>query len=306
GTDATSVIAAAAKPKGEKKEKKEKKDKAKAEGSAPPVEVSRALLNVHDADGIPVRALAYAFGERVPGKTQVLVVVEADVSRLLPRPGEPSTTLSLFLAAANRDEGAVATGEQRYALSGEAPAAAWSLFTRDLDLGPGTTQLRVVARDARTGRMGAVTARLEVPPAAGLRFTTPILTDRLAPAAAPGDRPRPVAVAHRTFSALGPLYCQYQVLGAAKDRADGTPKVEGAYLLRRADGDVVRRGTPSLIAAVPDGPVMRMMQLSLEGMAGDYELVLRVVDLTNGFAVERAEPFRVETAGAAPGKEDTR
>jgi VWFA-related protein len=306
--DAVSVVAAADKSKSEKKDKKEKKDKTKGEAAGAPVEVSRALLNAHDVEGIPVRALGYAFGPRTPGKTQVLVAVEADMSRLLPRPGEPPAALSLFLSAANPNEGAVASAEQRYALSGGAPGTTgWSLFTRDLDLAPGPTQIRVVARDARTGRIGAVTARLEVPPAAGLRFTTPILTDRLAPSAAPGERPRPVAVAHRGFSAPGPLYCQYQVLGAGKDRADGTPKVEGAYLLRRADGEVVRRGTPSVIAAAPDGPIVRMMQLSLEGMAaGDYELVLRVVDLTNGYAVERAEAFRVEAGGALAGKEETR
>ena len=157
-------------------------------------------------------------------------------------------------------------------------------------------QVRVVAREEVSGRMGAVTSRFEVPAVAGLRLATPILTDELREPLKKGSRPQLVIPARRVFrTTTGSLYCQLQVLGAVPSPKEGVPQVEASYLLRRASGPEVSRSAPSLITAVPGGPVVRLLGLPLGGLSdGDYELVLRAADRTNGSVVERVEPFRLE------------
>ena len=114
-----------------------------------------------------------------------------------------------------------------------------------------------------------------------------------------GGHPQPVLHARRSFKASGLLYCQFQVFGAAAD-PKSAPRVEASYVLRRARGAVVRRSTPTLIAASPGGPVMRFLGLSLEGLeGGDYELALLVEDKESGQKVERVESLRIENAGAS-------
>ena len=92
-----------------------------------------------------------------------------------------------------------------------------------------------------------------------------------------------------------------QVLGAVPSSPQGSvPQVEAAYVLRRARGSVVSRGAPSLIPAVPGGPIVRLLGLPLGGLAdGDYELVLRVLDRTTGSEVERVESFRLERSSGS-------
>jgi hypothetical protein len=265
-----------------------------------PVDVSRALLNAHDAEGIPLRAMAYVFDERKPGLARVLIAIEADGQALDFGMGEDQrqATLSLIIAAVNRDSGVASHSGQTIAISFAAPPSPkWSLFTRELDLSPGVTQVRVVARDEKSGRIGAVTLRFEVPRLEGLRLSTPILADEVKPASKESGRLLPVIGAHRAFKAMGHLYCQFQVFGASRNPKDGAPKVEASYTLRRAAGTEIRRATPSLIAVAPDGPVMRLIGLSVDGMPdGDYELILHVLDETSGRSVERAERFRLESS----------
>jgi VWFA-related protein len=257
------------------------------------LETARALTNSFDADGIPLRAMAYVFDESTPGKGRVLVAIEADMRGLDFR-GEdkPRATLDLTVVAASLETGTASRADQRIEVyrSASGPPG-WSLFTHEFELAPGVTQARVVVRDQGSGRLGAVTARFEVPPLSGLRLSTPILTDQVSP----GSRPQPVLAARRAFKPSGILYCQFQVLGAAKD-AEGTPRVDASYVLRLASGVEVRSGERKPIAAVPGGPVMRLLGLPLDGLpGGDYELVLRVVDTTSGRSLERAEPFRLES-----------
>jgi VWFA-related protein len=276
-----------------------KPEKGKTAASLP-VDVSRALLNAHDDEGIPLRAMAYVFDEQKPGLARVVVAIEADGQAFDFGRGEDrrQATLSLVIAAVNRDSGVASRSEQRIEISQAAPESPkWSLFTRELDLSPGVTQVRVVARDEKSGRIGAVTLRFEVPPLEGLRLSTPILADEVKPAPKESGRLLPVIGAHRAFKALGRLYCQFQVFGASRNPKDGAPKVEASYTLRRAAGGEIRRATPSLIAAAPDGPVMRLIGLSVDGIPeGDYELILHVLDATSGRSVEHAERFRLESS----------
>jgi hypothetical protein len=245
--------------------------------------------------------MAYVFDERKPGLARVLVAIEADGPALDFAMGgdKRQATLSLVIAAVNRDSGVASRSDQTIAISFAAPQPPkWSLFTRELDLSPGVTQIRVVARDEKSGRIGTVTLRLEVPRLDGLRLSTPILADEVKPAPKESGRLLPVIGAHRAFKfkAMGRLYCQFQVFGASKDPKDGAPKVDASYTLRRAGGTEIRRAAPSLIAVAPDGPVMRLIGLSVDGMPdGDYELILHVVDETSGRSVERAERFRLES-----------
>ncbi len=150
--------------------------------------------------------------------------------------------------------------------------------------------------------MGAVTTRFEIPPLQGLRLATPILTDELRAPLQEGARPQLLIPARRTFrTTTGSLYCQMQVLGAVPSSPQGSvPQVEASYVLRRAGGTVVSRGAPSLIPAVPGGPIVRLLGLPLGGLAdGDYELVLRALDRTTGSGVERVESFRLERSSGS-------
>ncbi|HEY2942049.1 MAG TPA: VWA domain-containing protein [Vicinamibacteria bacterium] len=270
-----------------------------------PADVARALAGGRETDAIPLRAMAYAFEGRPAGAVRTLIAIEADMRSLANLGGEehPRTVVTLSIAAAHRDSGQTQRINQRIELEagpGDAgatrPSAAWDegwlALSRELDLLPGVTQARIVMRDEFLGRLGALTLRFVVPPAAGLRLSTPVITNRVSAARA-GLPSRPVLVAHREFPSGDRLYCQFEVFGAARRRGAG-PQVEASYELRRRDGDVVRRSEPSLVSPSADGRLLRLLALPLDGIAqGDYELVLRIEDKATGQSQERIEPLRV-------------
>jgi VWFA-related protein len=275
--------------------------------SAPlvPADVARALASVRDADAIPLRAMAYILEGRPAGAVRTLIAVEADMRSLANLGGEdrPRTVLTLSIAAAHRDTGKLHRLDQRIEVEavsakagGTRPSAAWDegwlALSREFELLPGVTQARIVIRDEFLGRIGALTLRFVVPPPAGLRLSTPLLTNRVSLAKGGGPA-RPVLVAHREFLSAEPLYCQFEIFGAAPRRG-AEPQVEASYELRRSNGDVVRRGEPSVVAPSADGRLLRLLALALDGIAqGDYELVLRVKDKATGETQERIEPLRV-------------
>jgi VWFA-related protein len=279
------------------------------QGAAPapllPADVARALANVRETDAVPLRAMAYAFEGRPQGAVRTLIAVEADMRSLANLGGEdhPRTVLTLSIAAAHRDSGNTQRINQRIEVeAGPAragasnPSAAWDegwlALTREMDLLPGVTQARIVMRDEFLGRLGALTLRFVVPPAAGLRLSTPVITNRVSPVRE-GLPSRPVLVAHREFPSGDRLYCQFEVFGAAPRSGTGS-RVEASYELRRRDGEVVGRGEPSLVSPSADGRLLRLLALPLDGIAqGDYELVLRVEDKATGQTRERIEPLRI-------------
>src|SRR5947207_1785581 len=197
----------------------------------------------------------------------------------------PRAVLTLSIAAAHRDSGQtqrinqrveVEAGPARAGATRTAPAwdEGWLALSRELDLVPGVTQARIVIRDEFLGRLGALTLRFVVPPPASLRLSTPVITNRVS-AAREGLPSRPVLVAHREFPSGDRLYCQFEVFGAAPRSGPGSG-VEASYELRRRDGEVMRRGEPSLVSPSADGRILRLLALPLDGIApGDYELVLR-------------------------------
>jgi VWFA-related protein len=270
-----------------------------------PADVARALASVRETDAIPLRAMAYAFEGRPAGAVRTLIAVEADMRSLANLGGEdrPRTVVSLSIAAAHRDSGRTQRINQRieveagpFRAGASRPAAAWDegwlALSRELDLLPGVTQVRIVMRDEFLGRLGALTLRFVVPPAAGLRLSTPVITNRISPARE-GLPSRPVLVAHREFPSGDRLYCQFEVFGAAPRGGTG-PEVEASYELRRRDGDVMRRSEPSFVSPSADGRLRRLLALPLDGITqGDYELVLRVEDKATGQTRERIEPLRI-------------
>jgi VWFA-related protein len=268
-----------------------------------PADVARALAGVRESDAIPLRAMAYTLEGRSDGTVRTLVAVEADMSRLANLGGEerPRTVVMLSMAAAHRDTGKVQRLDQRIeveataARAGGRAAAAWDegwlALSREFDLAPGVSQARIVLRDEFLGRLGALTLRFVVPAASGLRLSTPLLTNRIS-LSSDGGPAHPIVIAHREFASSDPLYCQFEVFGAAGKGA--APQVEASYELRRHDGEVVRRSDPSVVTPAADGRLTRLVALRLDGIAqGEYELVVRVANRTTGETRERIEPLRI-------------
>ncbi len=266
-----------------------------------PADMARALAGPHDAEAIPLRAMAYVFEER-PGKTlRTVLTVEIDTRALSNLGGEehPRTSLSLSIAVMHRDTGQVRRVNQRIEVDagGTGTWQGWLAVNREFDLAPGVVQARVIVRDEFLGRLGAVTARFVVPPASGLRVSTPILTPRTW-RSREGLPPQPVLVARREFEASGLLYCHFEVFGAAAP--GGRSALEAAVELRGRAGEVVRREPRRSIEPTLDGRLIRFLSFPLDGLAdGDYELRLEVEDRATGEVRERVEPLRLSW-GAAP------
>ncbi len=157
---------------------------------------------------------------------------------------------------------------------------------------PGVLQARVVAVGEKSGRIGAVTRRIEVPAPGEYRVSTPILTDALRPAAN-GLPPQPVLRARRSFAPRGRIYCQFQVYGARRDGGQ-PPQVEASLLLRQGDGSVVRESQRTPIAPSGGGLLVRLVGLPLEGLApGPYELLVRAHDVSAGRSAEASSRFAI-------------
>jgi hypothetical protein len=170
----------------------------------------------------------------------------------------------------------------------------WMPYVREFDLPPGSYQARIVVRDEHSDRVGTVTHEFEVPELGSFRISTPVLSDVLetTPEGQPGDRL--AILARRDFPAGGPLYCQVDVYGAAKEKTTGMPEVSMSYSVRRSDGTPLTGEPPDPIAPTSLGVVSRLVGFSLEGAApGDYQIDLSVKDELSGRTVELHEPFRV-------------
>ncbi len=63
-------------------------------------------------------------------------------------------------------------------------------------------------------------------------------------------------------------------------------------MLRKGDGETLRKADPTPIVPAADGRLVRTVGASLEGLEeGDYELVLEVRDEVSGNSFVRHEPF---------------
>ena len=142
-----------------------------------------------------------------------------------------------------------------------------------------------------------MTERIEIPPLDTPHLATPILTDRMITSR--GQAPRLIPVAHRRFQPKGHLFCSYEVVGMTNPRGEATLRVAGGFTLRKADGQIVNQSDPTPIAVALGGKVMRLFALPLAGLAaGEYELVLDVVDEATGRTLQSREAFVLEASAS--------
>jgi VWFA-related protein len=241
---------------------------------------------------IPLRMTAFVLGDRGAGKARALVVADVDVSAVsfTEKDGQLSGALDVLLVVAQRETAEFSRYDQRVDLArkpGSPPRGSFTLV-REFDLRPGGHQAKLVVRDPVTSKLGSVAYDFEVPPAEGLRVSTPVLTDLLQETS---DGIGPVVVARRSFETGRPLYCRFDVYGAAPD-ADGQPRVSAGHALRRSsDAAVIDRGLPTPILPTSVGAVARLLQIPLNVSPGEYELALTVRDDVSGKTVEVVEPF---------------
>jgi hypothetical protein len=164
-----------------------------------------------------------------------------------------------------------------------------------LDLSPGDYQIKLVARDTRSKRMGSIAHAVQVPPPGIWRVSTPTLTDVVRKE---GPTPVPIPVARRAFARGATLYCKFEVFGTPGDGAGSPPRVSAGYAVRTADGrPTAARSDMVPIKPSAQGRLSRILGFSLAGWEpGSYELELTVTDDASGKKRELREPFTV-TAG---------
>jgi VWFA-related protein len=257
--------------------------------------VARALDSAHDAAGIPLRAMAYVLEPRPKDSVHVLVAAELDASRLAfqPKGSGQVARINVSMVAVNRDTGRGFRHDDTVELplrAGETPG--WRALLREFELPAGVSQVRVVVRDVTSGAVGSVAQRFEVPLPGMLRLSTPVLTDRVEPAADAQGRPQPALAVHRVFAPGGGLYVQFEVFGATRDPRQGEPRVTAGLELWTAGGHLARKVDPTPIAVDANGRVVRQVGISLERMEeGPYDLVLDVRDEVSGARLKHRESF---------------
>jgi VWFA-related protein len=250
----------------------------------------RAVGRIADSADVPLRVGTFYGGPSKTGEVATTVAVE------LPRPaGGKDRRLDLLIEA--RRVGSSVAVRDSAGLAVPAGGGA-TVVTRELRLVPGLWQARVVVRDTRTEEIGSVLHTYEVPPATGLRISSPVLSDEVESSGAPWPRLR----LDRDYRSGTDLYCLYRVFGATPDPATGRPRVAGAYAIS-ARGRVLLEAGLTTIEPARDGQVLRLLGFGLNRFeAGDYTLRLRVVDEVSGETRETAAAFTVVTGSDSPGR----
>jgi hypothetical protein len=200
---------------------------------------------------------------------------------------------------ARQDTGEFTRFDQQFEMSLSAATRArydetWFPITREIKLTPGRYQARIVARDANGARVGSLTHDFEVPPLAGLRLSSLLLSDRLRGEAKDAAR-APEMTARRRFAPSGLLHCRFEVYGAAAAPPQGRPDVTAGFSIRRSDGRFLAAMAETPLQPGPDGALARTLGVPLDGAPpGHYEVIVVVTDLAAGRSAEAREPFVVE------------
>jgi VWFA-related protein len=258
-------------------------------------DLEQAVDSPVDATGIPLRAAAFVLGNRPEGEVRVLLTTEVDVRALeLKQEGAGSAGQLDLVVAIQGEAGTFRRSAEPIALrlrpeEEERVARTWLPLTREAALAPGRYQARVVVRDAASGRLGSLLQDFVVPPAGGLRLSTPVLGDRLRAA----GNPEPIA--RRVFAPSGTLHGRFEVWGAGRRRGEA-PAVKAGFAVVRDDGTIVAASPATAVLPDPEGTLSRSFGIPLEGVAaGRYELVVVAED-----GAERAET-RARFVVAGPG-----
>ena len=255
----------------------------KDEAGRTPAEAA-AMRSLADTTELPLRVATLFFGD--DGKGEVTTMYAAEVDDTVA--AAVKHRFVTIVEARPRDGGKPVRdeSEQEVVVTPGVP----TVLSRQWQMPPGVWQLRLLARETSTGRIGTAIHTFEVPATGAFRLSTPIVTATLEKAE---GRDRPRVSLDRTVRAGQVLYCQYQALGAAADPAEKAPRVVAGWELRR--GDVfVRASESTRIKPAPDGRLTRLLGVSLEALdPGDYTLVLSARDEVTGAAARATEPFRV-------------
>jgi VWFA-related protein len=266
--------------------------------------IQEALDSPYELADLPLRMTHYIGSEVMLGKARVDLVAEVDLGALeLERRDDRYVGgVDFLLVAAHRESGEFFRYDQEVNLkllpgTRDRMLRTWLPIERWFELGPGTYQAKIVVRDKRTGRVGTVTHRFEVPDLGGFRVSTPVLTDRRDEEGV-GAKEQILPVAHREFEPGEELFCRFEVYGADKD-AEGMPQVDMGYVVKRADGSVLTAVPPSRIKPTSLGILTRAFRFGLQrARPGDYELVMIFYDHLAGKSLEVKEPFSVRGADA--------
>jgi VWFA-related protein len=256
-----------------------------ATSSKPVPPAVQALGLVSDATDIPLRVSTLFLDASAKGDVTTTVAVELE--KVASVNGQRRLDLIIEARPLDHTEPVRDTAELSIPAGGGAAVA-----TRELHLRPGIWQARIVVRDARTEKLGSVLHTFEVPGGAGLRLSSPILTDEMEASRVPRPRLR----LDRHYRSGSALYCQYRVFGAAVDATSGKPRVRASYAIAR-DGQVIQAGPPSTIEPTNDGQLLRLLGFGLAGFEpGEYTLVLHIADEVSGASREVKEPFTIVPA----------
>ena len=216
------------------------------------------MRSAGDATGLPLRAGTLFFDGNAKGEVATLVAVEVQ-----PPAGRRHVKL---VAEARRADGG-APVHQQFEETVDVRDGSPVVVAREWRLPPGVWQMRVLAEDAGSGHVGTAIHTFEVPAAAGLRVSTPILTDEVEKEKGAA---RPRLTLRRAFAPRGRLYCQFSVYDSA-GRPPALPRVTAAWELRR-EGALLHEGAPTAMEPTADGRLARLFGLSLEGAApGDVQ-----------------------------------
>jgi len=272
--------------------------------------IQSALDSPWAQDAIPLRMTHYVGDERTLGKAAVLVATEVDIRGLdfEEVDGRFGDTLEFLLVVAHRQTGEFFRYDQKVVMNvrpetRERLERQWYPIVRDFDLRPGDYQAKIVVRDTRSGKVGTVLHEFEVPEFDEFRVSTPVLSDTLATEPAFSGTPgaRLEVMVRREFPVGSDVYCQIDVLGAAKDDSSGMPRVIQGYFVRRSDGVQLTSAPPTEIRPTSLGALSRISGFSLrDAQPGDYEMVMNVWDQLTGKTLELREPFTVVPAVEEP------
>jgi hypothetical protein len=253
---------------------------------------------------IPLRMTSFVQDETLMGKARVVLVAEVDVRALLLEMVEERYRggIGFLLVAVNRETGDLFRYDQKVDMrflpaTRERLLKTWFPIRREFELPQGSYQAKIVVRDLGSSRVATVAHKFEVPDLAGLRVSTPVLTDA-APERTQETGEQALPVARREFEQGGELYCQFEVYGA-KQEGSTFPRVAMGYAVRRADGTVFKLVEPVEIRPTSLGKLSRLFRFGLQGVPpGEYDLVMAFYDILAEKQLEIREPFSVRPAGA--------
>ena len=119
-----------------------------------------------------------------------------------------------------------------------------------------------------------------------------IVSDTIEKPADGSGPPKAVLMVRRLLNAGATLYYQFVVFDAGRT-AGGETRVRAGHVVRRADGGVVKELKPTPLVPGPNG-MSRFAGISLAGLpAGDYDLVVTVIDEVRGETVTVDEAFAI-------------